>query len=124
MRRVSIAAVLGLLLASATSCSEEQCLLVPCVGPRPAITLNVRDAVDGGLVPIAMANGFPCGRSTCIPMQADGGTIGVGTSSVDLTAPGYAHVQVVVNVPAATPAPCSCEPEYVPQTEDVPLQPL
>jgi len=124
MRRVSIVAVLGLLLASAPGCSEAQCFIPPCVAPRPAITLNVRDAVDGGPVQDPVANGFPCGSSgECIPKQRDGGTVGVGTSPIDVTAAGYGHAQVVVTVPASTHGPCSCEPEYVPQTEDVALAP-
>ena len=128
MRRVSIAAVLGMLLASTAGCSD-QCLAPPssppCGGPTPALLLHVHDAVDGGPVADPVANGFSCGSSEiCIPRQLDGGTIGAGTSSVDVTAPGYGHAQVVVTVPAATPTPCSCGLEYVPQTEDVPLQPL
>lgn len=106
-------------------CSGEQCLSVPCATPKPAITLNVRDAVDGGPVQNPVANGFPCGSSgECIPRQLDGGTIGAGSSSIDVTAAGYGHTEVVVTVPASTHGPCSCAPDYVPQTEDVALSPL
>lgn len=125
MRHVWIPAALGLLLvASHAGCSDE-CIRAPCLAPKPAITLNVRDAVDGGPVSNPVANGIPCGSfGACIPIQADGGTIHAGTSSIDVTAAGYGHLQVVVTVPAATPAPCSCELDYVPQTENVVLTPL
>ena len=81
------------------------------------------DAADGGPVADPVANGLPCRRwagDLCVPSKADGGTIGTGTS-FDVTASGYSHVEVVVTVPASTPEPCSCEPDYVPQTGDVPL---
>jgi hypothetical protein len=107
-----------------SSCSEAStCLRLPCPY-EPAVTLQVRDAVDGGPVSNPVANGIPCGSSgSCIPRQADGGVIGAGTSSIDVTAAGYGHVQLDVNVPAAAEDPCSCQPEYVPQTRDVLLPP-
>jgi hypothetical protein len=128
MRRFSIATVLAL-LASTSGCSEEPCLQPPssppCAGPTPAIFLHVHDAVDGGPVANPVANGFSCGSSElCIPRQPDGGTIGAGTTSIDVTAAGYGHAHVVVTVPAATPTPCSCGLDYVPQTENVVLTPL
>ena len=89
------------------------------------MTLNVRDAVDAGPVANPVANGLPCGSSgVCSPLKADGGIIGTGTSTIDVTAAGYGHVQLDVTVPAATPDPCSCQPEYAPQTRDVSLPPL
>ena len=124
MGRASIAAVLGLLLAGTAGCSDE-CIRQACAIPEPAVTLNVRDAVDGGPVANPVANGFPCGSSgTCVPLQPDGGTPQAGTTSFDVTAAGYDHVQVVVTVPAATPPECSCAPDYVPQTRDVALTPF
>jgi len=106
------------------ACSEGPCVLPPCPFEF-AVTLNVRDAVDGGPVADPVANGIPCGSAgVCFPMKADGGVIGVGTSTIDVTAAGYGQVQLDVTVPAATPDPCSCQPDYVPQTRDVSLPPL
>jgi hypothetical protein len=90
------------------------------------VTLNVRDAVDRGPVADPVANGIPCGvAGVCFPRPADAGLIGTGTSAIDVTAAaGYGHAQLDVTVPAATPDPCSCQPDYVPQTRDVSLPPL
>jgi hypothetical protein len=106
-------------------CSEhEECFALPCPF-LPAVSLTVVDAADGGPVANPVANGLPCGTSgVCIPMRADGGTIGAGTSSIDVTAAGYGHIELGVTVPAAAPDPCSCRPEYVPQTRDVALTSL
>ena len=82
------------------------------------------DGADAGPVPGPVANGLPCNRwagDLCVPVRADGGTIGTGTSSIDVTAAGYPHVEVVVTVPASTPEPCSCQPDYLRQTRDVAL---
>jgi hypothetical protein len=125
MRRISILAVLGMLTSTTPGCSSDECLALPCVGPPPAVTLRVVDAIDGGPVADLMANGLPCGSAgVCFPQKPDGGTIGAGTSSIDVTAPGHDHVQLDVTVPSATPDPCSCQPDYVPQTRDVYLTPL
>jgi hypothetical protein len=119
--RVGVVLALAFALGA---CSEKQCLALPCPFEF-AVTLNVHDAVDGGPVASPVANGFPCGSAgVCLPMKADGGVIGAGTTSIDVTATGYGHVQLDVTVPAATPDPCSCQPEYVPQTRDVALPPL
>jgi hypothetical protein len=112
------------LAVAAGACSEQQCQALPCPFEF-AVTLHVHDAVDGGPVVDPVANGFPCGSGgVCFPQTADGGTIGAGTSSIDVTAPGHDHVQLDVTVPSATPDPCSCQPDYVPQTRDVYLTPL
>jgi hypothetical protein len=118
--RVVVVLALGF---AAVSCSERQCLALPCPF-QFAVTLDVRDAVDGGPVTDPVANGLPCGSSgVCTPMKADGGVIGAGTSTIDVTAPGYGHVQLDVTVPSAAQDPCSCQPDYVPQTRDVSLPP-
>jgi len=123
MRELTIVLLLTSLLASG-ACSERQCLALPCPFQFP-VTLNVHDAVDGGLVADPLANGIPCGSAgVCFPRQADGGLIGTGTSAIDVTASGYGQTQIDVTVPAATPDPCSCQPDYVPQTRDVSLPPL
>lgn len=114
----------AILALAVGACSEKQCQALPCPF-QFAVTLNVLDAVDGGAVSNPVANGIPCGTSgVCIPRHADGGVIGAGTSSIDVTAAGYGHVQLDVTVPAAMIDPCSCQPDYVPQTRDVPLPPL
>ncbi len=106
------------------ACSDKRCQALPCPFEF-AVTLNVHDALDGGPVADPVANGLPCGSAgVCLPQQADGGVIGAGTSSIDVTAAGYGQVQLDVTVPAATPDPCSCQPDYVPQTRDLPLPPL
>ena len=109
----------------AGACSElPQCVALPCPF-IPAVTLTVRDGVDGGPIADPVANGIPCGSAgVCIPTLPDAGTIGVGTSTIDVTAPGYGHVQLDVTVPSATPDPCSCGTGYVPQTRGVELTPL
>ena len=116
--------VVVLALAFTTACSERQCGTLPCPF-QPAVRLNVLDTADGGPVANPVANGIPCGSAGfCIPRQADAGTIGAGASTIDVTAPGYDHVQLEVTVPSATQDPCSCQPDYVPQTRDVVLTPL
>jgi hypothetical protein len=125
MRRISILAVLGMLTSTTPGCSSDECLALPCVGPPPAVTLHVVDAIDGGPVADLMANGLPCGSAgVCFPQKPDGGTIGAGTSSIDVTGTGYGHAVLDITIPPATPAPCSCDPSYVPQTRDVALAPL
>jgi len=105
-------------------CSEKECGTLPCPF-QPAVTLNVVDAVDGGPVSNPVANGIPCGSSgVCIPREADGGGIRAGTSSIDVTADDHGHVQLDVTVPSVMKDPCSCAPDYVPQTRDVALPPL
>ena len=63
-------------------------------------------------------------RRRVLPHETDGGIVGTGTSAIDVTAAGYGHAQLDVTVPAATPDPCSCQPDYVPRTRDVSLTPL
>jgi hypothetical protein len=125
--RNSVTLVLGAVLVGSVTlagCSEQECFALPCPF-RTAVSLTVVDAVDGGPVANPVANGLPCGTSgLCIPLRADGGTIGAGTSSIDVTAAGYGHLALDVTVPAATPDPCSCQGDYVPQTRDVFLAPL
>ena len=121
MPRVLVGMLLGTLVAG---CGDKECLRLPCLF-LPAVALTVTDAVDGGPVANPIANGLPCGTlGACVPTRADGGMLGAGTSSIDVTAAGYAHVVLEVTVPSATPDPCSCEPEYVPQLRDVALPPL
>lgn len=111
MRRISTFAVLGVLTSLTPGCSSDECLALPCVGPPPAVTLDVVDAVDGGPVADPIANGLPCGGpGVCFPQKADGGTIGAGTSSIDVTATGYGHAFLDVTVPAATPTPSPSDP--------------
>ena len=90
--------------------------------PLVAVTLHVRDAADGGPVSDPMVNGAPCGASGLrLPLQADGGQLAAGRVSLDVTAPGYGHTALEVDVPAARSDACTCQPGFVPQTRDVAL---
>jgi hypothetical protein len=75
---------------------------VPGVPGAGAVNLNVRDAVDGGSVNDVIVNGQTCVNINlwCVPRQPDGGSLGLGTFSFDVTAPGYAHVALDVTLPA------------------------
>ncbi|HZW90788.1 MAG TPA: hypothetical protein VFF12_17040 [Myxococcaceae bacterium] len=109
-------------------CSETpaiECLGVQCGPLPPAITFRVLDGADGGNVPGARINGFPCG-SVCPGQLPDGGVVEeAGTFDFSAEAPGYQDRQLEVTVPpaASIPGQC-CGIPFVPQQRDVPLMPL
>jgi len=148
-RRCLVAVAAQVLLGCGTHESPPQTMLpqscpycpelpLPCPScpVEYAVTLFVQDAVDGGLVNdvtvngqscpklCVAGNGQSCGQFSWIPGQPDGGPLGAGTFSFDLTAPGYGHVVLDVTVPSSNPNPCNCERSFVPQDRDVALPPL
>jgi hypothetical protein len=98
---------------------------VACGALPPAITFRVHDALDGGAVPGARINGFPC-PSLCTGQRPDGGVIEqAGTFEFSADAPGYQNYQFELVVPAAVPvAGQCCGLPFVPQQLDFPLMPL
>lgn len=124
MRRFSIVVCLALMAAAVAGCSGQKCVELPC-SFQPAVTLTVVDAVDGGPVGNPIANGLTSGTSgVCLPMKADGGSIGTGTSSIGVTAASHVHMALDLTVPSASADPCSCQPDHVPQNRTVALPPL
>ena len=107
-----------------SGCSEPGpgCGGVACGALPPGITFRVLDGVDGGTVPGARINGFPC-ASVCPGQLPDGGLIErAETFDFIADAPGYRGVQFEVVVPAATPvAGQCCAIPFVAQQVDVPL---
>jgi hypothetical protein len=122
MRFVFVAVVL--VLAGALAGCSGNCEFPPCPLQLPALTLLLRDAVDGGAVTDGVINGQPCQpvlSQGCAVRTPDGGTFGAGLVVADVTAPGYQPSHLEVQVPAAAVDACSCAPAYVPQTRTVPL---
>jgi hypothetical protein len=122
MRLWFVGVVLGL-CAALVGCSGD-CLHLPCPAPPPGLTLQLRNAVDGGPVTDGAINGHPCQPSEgCPVLSPDGVMFGAGLAVADVTAPGYQSSHLEVFVPAATVKDCSCAPAYVPQTRNVFLTP-
>jgi len=120
MRFGFMVALLGL-CGALVGCSGE-CLHLPCPSPPPGLTLQLRDAVDGGPVTDGAINGHPCQLVEGCPVLSPGGVMsGAGLVVADVTAPGYQPSHLEVQVPAAPVDACGCAPAYVPQTRTVPL---
>jgi hypothetical protein len=116
---VAAVALPCLVLPGCTSECSAQCGVLP-----PAVRLTVRDAVDGGPVVDAVANGFPC-PGFCDLRLPDGGSIqDPGTFPVSVEAAGYQPQSSPVTVPARADPGFCCPVSYVPQDRDVRLVPL
>ncbi|HSP19059.1 MAG TPA: hypothetical protein VLQ79_06080 [Myxococcaceae bacterium] len=120
MRLGFVPGVLGL-GAALVGCSGE-CLHLPCPLPPPALTLQLRDGVDGRAITDGAINGHPCQISEgCMVLSPSGVMFGAGLVLADVTAPGYQPSHLEVVVPSAAVEGCSCGAAYVPQTRTVAL---
>jgi len=118
MRLGFVPGVLGL-RAALVGCSGE-CLHAPCAAPPPALTLQLRDGVDGGAITDGSINGHPCQLSEgCLVLSPNGGIGGAGLVVADVTAPLYQPSHLEVDVPAPSVDACTCAPADVPQTRTV-----
>lgn len=120
--RPAVGCIAGAMLLVA--CADP---MIPCEGFCPRfmpISVTVLDAVDGGPVDGGLVNGSPCPGPSCEVRWPDGGVLsGAGTYPVEVTAPGFQPVDLVVTVPSANADGC-CKLSFTPQHRDVPLHPL
>ena len=105
------------------ACNE----ICSCAAQQSFLSVSVIDAIDGGSIPSARVNGWPCEGTCWFSRKPDGGAPEAGPVDLTVTADRYQSRSLTVVVPATTPVDqgcCGFGPAWIPQGVTLPLQPL